>query len=237
MPIPVVCPSCKSRFTVSDQFAGRTGPCPKCKQTIKVPTPAAKAVVIHEPEAPVASSSGTGKAPTAPIKRRNKPVSLGSFGAAAIGAVLFMGIAALLPVVYPPQAGGDEATSRTSIPTWLLLGGGFAAALPAVLLGYAAVRNRELEPYQGRPLAVRVLTCALVYAALWAIRGAIPWVNPAWQLTDMYEWFMLGPLFVAAGALAALATLDLEPGGAAVHFSFYVLFTALLRWLAGLPPL
>jgi predicted Zn finger-like uncharacterized protein len=237
MPIPVVCPSCKSRFTVSDQFAGRTGPCPKCKQTIKVPTPAAKAVVIHEPEAPVASSSGTGKAPTAPIKRRNKPVSLGSFAAAAVGAVLFMGIATLLPVVYPPQAAGDESIARTSIPTWLLLGGGFAAALPAVLLGYAAVRNRELEPYQGRPLAVRVLTCALVYATLWAIRGAIPWLNPAWQMTDMYEWFMLGPLFVAAGALAALATLDLEPGGAAVHFSFYVLFTSLLRWLAGLPPL
>jgi predicted Zn finger-like uncharacterized protein len=237
MPIPVVCPSCKSRFTVSDQFAGRTGPCPKCKQTIKVPTPAAKAVVIHEPEAPVASSSGSGKAPTAPIKRRNKPVSLGSFAAAAVGAVLFMGIAALLPVVYPPQAAGDESTSRTSIPTWLLLGGGFAAALPAVLLGYAAVRNRELEPYQGRPLAVRVLTCALVYAGLWAIRGAIPWLNPAWQLTDMYEWFMLGPLFVAAGGLAALATLDLEPGSAAVHFSFFVLFTSLLRWLAGLSPL
>jgi hypothetical protein len=82
-----------------------------------------------------------------------------------------------------------------------------------------------------------VLTCALVYAGLWAVRGAIPWLNPDWQLTDMYEWFMLGPLFVAAGGLAALATLDLEPGSAAVHFSFYVLFTALLRWLAGLPPL
>jgi hypothetical protein len=238
MPIPVVCPSCKSRFTVSDQFAGRTGPCPKCKQPITVPTPAAKAVVIHEPEAPVASSSGTGKAPTAPIKRRNKPVSLTSFAVAAAGAVVFMGIAAMLPVIYPPlPAGNAAAGSRTTIPTWLLLAGGLVAALPTVVLGYAAVRNRELEPYQGRPLAVRVLICSLVYAALWAVRGAIPWLNPEWQLTEMYEWFMLGPLFVAAGGLAALATLDLEPGNAAVHFSFYVLFTALLRWLAGLPPL
>jgi hypothetical protein len=237
MPIPVVCPSCKSRFTVSDQFAGRMGPCPKCKQPIKVPTPAAKAVVIHEPDAPVASSVGTGKAPTAPLKRRNKPVSLTAFAVAAAGAVGFMGIAAMLPVVYPPPTGDDAAATGTAIPAWLLLAGGFVAALPAVLLGYAAVRNRELEPYQGRPLAVRVLTCALVYAGLWAVRGAIPWLNPDWQLTDMYEWFMLGPLFVAAGGLAALATLDLEPGSAAVHFSFYVLFTALLRWLAGLPPL
>jgi hypothetical protein len=237
MPIPVVCPGCKSRFTVSDQFAGRMGPCPKCKQQIKVPTPAAKAVVIHEPEAPVTSSTGTGKAPTAPIKRRDKAVSLRAFAAAAVGAIVFMAIAAMLPVVYPPQPAGDSGQAASSIPSWLMLAGAFAAAVPAVLLGYAAVRNRELEPHQGRPLAFRVLACALVYAALWALRGAIPMVNPDWQLTEMYEWFMLGPLFVAAGGLAALATLDLEPGSAAVHFSFYVLFTALLRWLAGLPPL
>ena len=234
MPISVVCPGCKSRFTVSDQFAGRTGPCPKCKRPLTVPTPAARAVVVHEPEPPVASSVSTGKAPTAPLARRDKPVPLRSFAVTAAGAALFMGIAAMLPSIYPPQPG---AAAGTAIPNWLLLAGGFAAAVPAVLLGYAAVRNRELEPYRGRLLAVRVMICSLVYAALWAVRGAIPVLNPDWQLTDMYEWFMLGPLFVVAGGLAALATLDLEPGSAAAHFSFSVLFTALLRWLAGLSPL
>lgn len=234
MPIPVVCPSCKARFTVSDQFAGRTGPCPKCKQPIKVPTPAAKAVVIHEPEAPVASSTGTGKAPTAPIKRRNKAVPVRAFLLTAGGAIACMGIAALLPVIYPSPSG--EGGSPAAIPTWLLLLGAFAVAVPTVILGYAAVRNRELEPYTGRPLLTRALACAAVYAALWAVRGSIPlWTE--WQLTDMYEWFIIGPLFMAAGTLTALATLDLEPGNAAVHFSFYVLFTALLRWLAGLTPL
>ena len=234
MPIPVVCPGCKARFTVSDQFAGRTGPCPKCKQQIRVPTPAAKAVVIHEPEAPVASSTGTGKAPTAPIKRRDKAVPVRAFLLTGAGAIACMGIAALLPVIYPLPKG--EGGPQTAIPYWLLLLGAFAAALPAVLLGYAAVRNRELEPYKGRPLVIRALACAAVYAALWGIRGLIPSLTE-WQLTDMYEWFIIGPLFVAAGTLAALATLDLEPGNAAVHFSFSVLFTALLRWLAGLSPL
>jgi hypothetical protein len=234
MPIPVVCPGCKARFTVSDQFAGRTGPCPKCKQQIKVPTPAAKAVVIHEPEAPVASSTGTGKAPTAPIKRRDKAVPVWAFLLTGAGAIACMGIAALLPVIYPLPTG--ESGPQTVIPYWLLLLGAFAAALPAVLLGYAAVRNRELEPYKGRPLLIRALACAAVYAALWGIRGLIPSLTE-WQLTDMYEWFIIGPLFVAAGTLAALATLDLEPGNAAIHFSFSVLFTALLRWLAGLSPL
>ena len=236
MPIPVVCPGCKARFTVSDQFAGRTGPCPKCKQPLTVPKPAAKAVVIHDPEAPVASAAGTGRAPTAPIKRRNKAVPMRAFLLTAVGVVACMGIAALLPVVYPPPA-ASEAGPQTGIPSWLLVLGAFAAALPTVLLGYAAVRNRELEPYTGRPLVVRALACAAVYAALWAVRGAIPLLNPDWPLTDMYEWFIIGPLFIGAGTLAALATLDLEAGNAAVHFSFYVLFTSLLRWLAGLSPL
>jgi hypothetical protein len=231
MPIPVVCPSCKARFTVSDQFAGRTGPCPKCKQPIKVPTPAAKAVVIHEPEAPVASSTGTGKAPTAPIKRRDKAVPMRAFLLTAGGAIACVGIAVVLPVIYPSPSGGGG--SAVAIPAWLFLLGAFAVAVPTVILGYAAVRNRELEPYTGRPLLTRALACAAVYASLWGIRGLIP----AEQTAEMWQWFAIGPLFVAAGGLAALATLDLEPGNAAVHFSFYVLFTALLRWLAGLTPL
>lgn len=236
MPIPVVCPSCKARFNVSDQFAGRTGPCPKCKKPITIPQPAAQSVVIHEPDQPVSASAGIGKAPTAPLKRRDKPVPVRAFILTAIGALAFLGSAALLPTIYPATPATSTTPGQIAIPPWLLLAGAFAAAIPTVLLGYAAVRNRELEPYVGRPLFLRALACAAVYAALWVVRGSIPlWTE--WQLTDMYEWFIIGPLFVAAGGLAALATFDLEPGNAAVHFSFYVLFTSLLRWLAGLPPL
>lgn len=229
MPINVVCNGCKARFSVSDQFAGRTGPCPKCKKPLKVPEPAAKSVVIHEPDRPVSTSAGTGRAPTAPIKSRDKPVRPWAFMAAAAGAVVFMGCAAALPLVFPPSPAQGSEPARSTIPHWLLLLGAFAAAAPAVLLGYAAVRNRELEPYRGRPLLLRALGCAAVYAVLWGVRGLIP----AEQTAEMWQWFLLGPMFVAAGGLAALATLDLEPGPAAVHFSFYVLFTALLRWLAG----
>ena len=233
MPIPVVCPSCKARFTVSDQFAGRTGPCPKCKQPIKIPELAAQSVVIHEPDRPVSASGGSGKPPTAPLKKRDKPVPARAFILTAIGSIAFMGIAAALPIVFPPTPGDGTAPNQNAIPSWLLLAGAFATAIPAVLLGYAAVRNRELEPYSGRQLFVRAAICAAVYASLWGIRGLIP----AEQTAEMWQWFAIGPLFVAAGGLAALATLDLEPGNAAVHFSFYVLFTAMLRWLAGLTPL
>jgi hypothetical protein len=152
----------------------------------------------------------------------------------AVAALACMGIAALLPIIYPTPPG--DGARQTAIPHGLLLLGAFIVAMPTVLLGYAAVRNRELEPYTGRPLLLRALACAAVYTVLWGLRGLIP-AFTEWQLTDMYEWFVIGPLFVAAGTLAALATLDLEPGNAAVHFSFYVLFTALLRSLAGLSPL
>ena len=118
-------------------------------------------------------------------------------------------------------------------PWWTLALAGFVVAIPCVLLGYTAVRERELEPYRGRSLWLRSLICATVYAGLWAVKGLLP----AEATAEMWQWIYLGPLFVLPGALAALATLDLDWGAAVAHFSFYALFTALLRWLAGLPPL
>ena len=49
MPIQVTCPNCLKRFQVSDKFAGKQGPCPACKKTIRVPD-ASEAVTIHAPE-------------------------------------------------------------------------------------------------------------------------------------------------------------------------------------------
>ncbi len=228
MPISVVCPSCKARFSVSDQYAGRTGPCPKCKAPIKIPKPAAQTVTIHEPDAPVASSGATGRAPTAPIKRRDKPVTVSALVMSAAGAIVCLGVARLLPWQFPPASNGD-----TTIPPWLLLGGAFVVAIPSVTLAYAAVRNRELEPFRGMEFAKRAAICAFVYAALWGLRGILP----AEQTAEMWQWFYIGPLFVAAGALTAFASFDLDQGNAIAHYSFYVLFCALLRWMAGLLPL
>lgn len=228
MPISIVCPGCKARFSVSDHFAGRTGPCPKCKQPITIPKPAAQSVVIHEPDAPVSSSGQTGRAPTAPIKSRDKPVKVSAIMASAVGAAVCLAVAAILPRIYPPGAEG-----ATTIPSWLLLGGAFAVAIPSVTLAYAAVRNRELEALQGMEFAKRAIICSFVYAALWGLRGILP----AEQTAEMWQWLYIGPLFVTAGSLAAFASLDLDQGGAIAHYSFYALFCSLLRWMAGLLPL
>jgi len=223
MSIAVLCPGCKSRFSVSDQFAGRTGPCPKCKTPITIPAVTAEAVVIHEPEAPVTSSTGTGRAPTAPIRRLDKPVSAMRFALIAAGAVACLAAAWGTRITVGP----------TAVPPTALLAAAFAIAIPCVMLGYAAVRDRELEPFSGTPFLLRSLACAAVYAGLWAVKGFLPPEATA----EMWQWVYLGPMFVVSGALAALVALELDWGTAVAHFSLYAIFTALLRWILGLPPL
>jgi len=224
MPIQVLCSGCKARFSVSDQFAGRTGPCPKCKKPIKIPVPEVKSITIHEPEAPVTTSSGSGKIPTAPIVRKEKPISTMAVVFVAAGAAFAMICALLVRLAF--KAG--EA------PTWLLAAAALAVAFPCVLIGYRIARDREIEPHRGRALVVRCLICAAVYAAIWGIRSFVPITMTT---DDMWKWLFVGPLFCGVGALAALATLDLDWPAGVAHFSLYMLFTALLRWLAGFPPI
>ena len=100
-------------------------------------------------------------------------------------------------------------------------------------IGYRLVRDRELEPYAGRSLLMRCGICGVVYAALWGVHALLP----ADLTAEYWQWLYVGPVFMLAGALAALATLDLDWGAGAVHYSLYVLLTSFLRWITGLPPI
>ena len=220
MAILVVCPGCTARFTVSDQYAGKTGPCPKCKKPITVPRPQADAVTIHEPERPAAGPVGA-KPATVPFRSLDRPVPPIAFVLGGAGALTLLVLAWLLRAV----GGGPP-------PAWLALTTAFLVGIPCAAIGYAALRNREMEAYRGSGLLLRCLACAAVYAALWAVRGLLP----ADQTREMYQWLYIAPAFLLPGALAALVAFDFEWGTAVAHFSFYVLFTALLRWLSGFQP-
>ncbi|NDC63276.1 MAG: hypothetical protein EBZ59_04650 [Planctomycetia bacterium] len=222
MPIQVVCAGCRSRFSVSDQFAGRTGPCPKCKQPIVIPAAPPTDVRIHEPEPVAPAAAGRGRGPIAPIVRFEKPVSTIAIAATAVGAVGSMAFALLARLAWGPG----------HAPVWLVATAAVVAAIACVPIGYRMVRDRELEPYAGRSLVVRALICAAVYAALWGVRGFLP---PD-MTVEMWQWLFIAPIFGFAAALAALATLDLDWGQGVAHYSLYVLFTAVLRWLAGFTP-
>ena len=103
MAISVVCPSCQSRFNVSDKFAGQTGPCPKCKNPITIPK-ASGDVTIHEPTKPTASSQ-SGHMPTVPIVFEEE-----SFSRVTI-TLLFAGSILLLLAAY--VAGKNFAVKST----------------------------------------------------------------------------------------------------------------------------
>jgi hypothetical protein len=222
MPISVVCPGCTARFTVSDRFAGQTGPCPKCKKPITIPAAASVEVTVHEPE-PAVASGKRGRGPTAPIVFQEKPLSMLTAAATTAGAVGCMLVAVVFRAMW--GAGGT--------PTWVMAAGAVALAFPSAWIAYAIVRDRELQPYRGMSLVLRCGICAAAYALLWGVHAFLP----AEQMSEeFWRWLFVGPVFGFAGALAAFAALDLDWGTAGVHFACYVLFTALLRWILGFPP-
>src|SRR5262245_31743436 len=51
MPIPTHCPSCRARFALADELAGKTVRCQRCQTTFSVPQPEAlpEAVPVVEP--------------------------------------------------------------------------------------------------------------------------------------------------------------------------------------------
>jgi hypothetical protein len=219
MAISVTCGHCRTRFSVSDKFAGQTGACPKCKKPLTVPK--ADAVKVHEPDAPTATSAG-GQFPTKPLPKRDKPVSTGSLLLCLGLALGAFAAAAAVRFVWPAN----------EIPAALLASTAFLVAIPCVLIGYAMVRNRDLEPYMGRSLLFRGLICSVVYAGLWGAHAFLP---PE-STQEMWQWLFIGPIFFGIGALAALVSLELDWGPAVVHFSLYVLVTVALRWIAGFSP-
>ncbi len=221
MSILVICPGCRKRYTVSDQFAGKTGPCPNCKTPIKIPKKSEE-VVIHAPQEFERGGRGvTGKLVFRPIRRREVKVTpitvLGVCGFALVTLIaawvmgraevlvdnLVLSTVALLLVSFPLAAGGY----------WFLH------------------HDEELAPYRGRELYLRSAVCAVVYVALWGAYGFVAhrYLPGAMEFFTFVTLF----LFVIPGALAAHACFDLEPESAALHYCFYALIIIVLRWLAG----
>ena len=223
MAISVVCAKCQARFNVSDKFAGQTGPCPKCKQPIKIPK-AMGDVTIHGPSKP-AESSQSGQMPTAPIIFKEESVSPISVTILLVTGVLVLLAAYASGKVFHVEFG------HPSIPFLLQALTAFFVAIPCVNVGYTVMRDKELEPYKGRSLTIRVLICSMVYASLWYVRGTIGIENP-----EIWQWTFLAPVFLFAGGLTAVLSFDIDWGVGVSHYSFYVILIALMRYLAGLQP-
>ncbi|MDX1965504.1 MAG: hypothetical protein SFX18_20325 [Pirellulales bacterium] len=233
MPIHVVCQACKGRFQVHEKFAGKQGPCPKCKAVITIPK-LDEQVVIHAPEEFSGGSTTTakdakGRSVLRPIPRAKLRLQPLLVGGIALGICLIFGLAWLL--------GNTVQNSDTT--AWVFLSAGSLFLAPGcVYAGYTVLRDKELEGYSGMQLLVRVAIVSAAYAAIWAIYcGLKVFVFPE-GVHDYGQWqplVMAAPLMIMA-VLTCLGTLDLEPVPATIHFGFFLLVSVVLRVVMGLHP-
>jgi hypothetical protein len=212
---------------VSEKFAGKQGPCPKCKAVITIPK-VEEQVKIHVPDEYTGGGSASAKdakgrpvlKPIARDKTRFQPVI---FVATAAGVLVTLIVAFLL--------------KGTELSVWVLAAGALLLAPPIVLAGYTIMRDPELEPYRGTALWLRVGIVSLVYAGLWGIAALFGiFVFPD---TSPEVWQLIPPaaIMIVGGTIAAVAALDFEPVGGFFHYAFYLVVTVVLRVIIGLPPL
>jgi len=220
MSILVVCPGCRKRFTVSDKFAGQSGPCPNCKKIIKVPEKSQE-VKVHAPEEFASGGrSVDGQLVTKPISRAKvhfNPVMVAGISAGVVG---------VLAVTFVLGRMGLLADYLVLRAVGLLL-----ISPPLVVAGYSFLRDDEKVPYRGRELYVRAAICGLAYVVLWAF---FSYALNYYMTGEIWNWAVILPLLVVAGALGPFALLDMDFGSAALHYAFYLLVTIVLRWLGGM---
>lgn len=224
MPIQVTCPKCLKRFQVSDKFAGKTGPCPNCKEKIRVPDKTEE-VVIHAP-ADDAPKDRSGQSVLKPITRTETDVTRKGLIIAAV-CILAAFAAAFGLRMMGEQSGG---------PTWIHLLAAFLLAPPLVWAGYQFVYDQELEPYRSSELRNRVLICSGIFALLWLIYAFVPaYVMDLEAIAEMsYTEFGISLcLMFGLGALASSAVFEIEYTNGLAHYGLYLVVTLLLAIVSG----
>jgi hypothetical protein len=219
MPIQVICPGCHARFAVSDKFGGKEGPCPKCKQKIKIPE-AVDEVVVHAPDA-FGPKDSQGQSVLRPISRQETNFSW--VWAALIG--LFVVIAFVVALIM---------RSMGEAPTALVAAGAIVLGPLLAVGGYTFLRNDQLEPYRGLDLLVRSLICGAVYAVLW---GVYCWAVKDYLLSgnvELFQLLLVVPPMLLIGSLTSAASFEIDFGNGALHYGLYLLVTVLLRCTAGM---
>jgi hypothetical protein len=223
MPILVVCPTCKAEFKVSEKFAGKSGPCPKCKAPIKIPAVEAE-VKIHAPEE-AAAPPGKGKSKGSLPPGSLKPLSRQETN------VRPLVVGGIIAIIVAAVAGAWFGAPIWRENIWLRGVALFAISIPIAAAGYSFLRNDELEPHRGGVLWLRATICGVIYAGMWA---AFYFFVPPDMTQSSVNWIFLAPPFAAVGALTAYATLDLDFGSGFFHYAFYIVLTLALGYLSRL---
>jgi hypothetical protein len=256
MAITVTCPKCHSRFNVSEKYAGKKGPCPKCKQVLTIPT-ADQQIKIHEREHEGARGA-SGQLLLKPTEREKfkarpllivgiiVPVLLVLGGAFFLGSSARSEAAKLAPqeppVIGPGETLPEEPAVNPAVAALfehspILIGiGALVLAAPMVVAGYGMLRNDELEPYKGSEFLVRTAICSVAYALLWGVYWFVP-IEYRDVSTDMMMTSVVVIPFLLVGAGTAFASLDLDFGNGFFHYVLYFSVCIVCRLLLGWPVL
>ena len=220
MPISVTCPGCLSRFTVSDKYAGKKGPCPKCKKDLIVPDKTQE-VVIHAPE--VGPKDSKGVSILKPLKRAEFKLSKIEILVGAVLAVVSFGLAIF-------------ARTGFAEPPWILSAFGvISLAFPLAWVGYSFFHDDELQEYSGKERFTRVGICALIFAVTWGLYWFLAYYmgNKTLADVDAVQFAIFLAVMFVIGSLGSLAAMDLEFAQALLHYSMYFAATFLLAMVAG----
>lgn len=208
---------------MSDKFAGKKGPCPKCKKQILVPEKADE-IVIHAPRDDAPKDS-KGRSVLKPIRRSETRVTRRGVILTSLTILVMVAAAVGLRI-----AGGA--------PWWAVVLGALLVAPPSIWAAYAFARDAELEPFVGAELRNRVLIVAAIFAALWLVYAYLPVYIMALDRSSEMPWFMAGVMIVvilAMGAFAAANILELEFFGGLIVAGMYIVAALALALIAGVP--
>ena len=221
MPIRVTCTACHTRFNVSDKFAGKEGPCPKCKKTIRVPDKSEE-VVIEAPETSGPKDSA-GRSVLKPIGRSETKISSVQITIIAACILGFLLAALMLRITL-----GNDISK---FPTWLMYVAAIAMAPPIVYVAYNLLRDQELGSFGSSELRNRVLICSAIYALLWF---SMPLAKIAFD--DHYGLATciaaLVPM-LGIGAATGMLVFDLDYLLGLVHYGMYLGICLIGRWISG----
>ncbi|MEM9644759.1 MAG: hypothetical protein AAF989_07185, partial [Planctomycetota bacterium] len=202
----------------------KQGPCPSCKNVIRVPT-LDEQVVIHE-AAEDSPKDSTGTSVLKPITRTDASLTRKGM---VVTVLAVIGIFALAFAMR--SLGGDAGT-----PLWAQILGLVLLAPPAVWASYSLVYDRELDPYRGTELWQRVLAVSGIFVLLWVIYAFAPsYVFDLDRPSEM-SWAIAGialVVMIIAGAFASVAAFDIEFTGGIVQSGLYFLAAIALAMVAG----
>src|SRR5262249_29037695 len=106
MPIAYTCPHCGKQFSVAEQYAGQTGPCASCGQSITIP-----------PAPPLPGYAYGPAATVAPARRTNSGVQIAAIIAGVLAVPCILGLIArgLMPAVHVTREASQRMQAQNQL--------------------------------------------------------------------------------------------------------------------------